>query len=81
VRLGEILVADTVSGFKKSEQNSGRKIPKFQQELSKSGAQECKVTILWAQKLSSGAFWPTLTVVYVTTLIAYNEQSKTTHRH
>jgi len=43
------LVADTVSGFKTSEQSSGSQWPKCRQELSKFGAHERTVTILWAK--------------------------------
>jgi len=55
------LVANTVSGFKTSEQSSGSQTPKFGQKLSKFRAQERKMTILW-KLWGPGTFWSTLTI-------------------
>jgi len=54
------LVADTVSGFKTSEQSSSRQRPKFRQEFSKFGAQEPQV-ILWGPQIQ---FQPILTTAF-----------------
>jgi len=40
------LVADTVSGLKTLDQNSGSQRPKFRQELSKPAAQEERIVMI-----------------------------------